>query len=92
MVTASRIWLLPTWLETQSRSAWEMAWAALAAQRSQRGRLVLYSVAIGDFNGDGKQDLAVANHTQPQSRSAWEMAWAALAAQRMSAWALILFQ
>jgi hypothetical protein len=27
-----------------------------------------YSVAVGDFNGDGKLDLAVANYTQNQSR------------------------
>ena len=61
MVTASRIWLLPTIAQTQSRSAWEMAWAALAAQLRSAWALVLISVAIGDFNGDGKQDLAVAN-------------------------------
>ena len=47
-----------------------------------------HSVAIGDFNGDGKQDLAVANVAQTRSRSAWEMAWVALAARLMSAWAL----
>ena len=70
-----------------------MAWAALAAQLSVSVGAYPDSVAIGDFNGDGKQDLAVANCiAQTQSRSAWEMAWAALAAQLRSAWALILFQ
>ena len=61
MVTASRIWLLPTLTQTQSRSAWEMAWAALAAQLRVSVGSGPMSVAIGDFNGDGKQDLAVAN-------------------------------
>ena len=41
MVTASRIWLLPTLTQTQSRSAWEMAWAALAAQLRSAWALVL---------------------------------------------------
>ena len=62
MGTASRIWLLPTMTQTQSRSAWEMAWAALAAQLKVSVGANPYSVAIGDFNGDGKQDLAVANY------------------------------
>ena len=70
-----------------------MAWAALAAQLRSAWALLLVSVAIGDFNGDGKQDLAVANSSlEAQSRSAWEMAWAALAAQLRSAWALLLIQ
>ena len=43
------------------------------------------SVAIGDFNGDGKQDLAATNEFQTQSPSAWEMGLAGLVAQRLSA-------
>ena len=50
-----------------------------------------HSVAIGDFNNDGKQDFAVANiFSSTQSRSAWEMDQVALAAPLMSAWALVL--
>ena len=49
----------------------------------------LDSVAIGDFNNDGKQDFAAAN-PQTKSRFAWEMAWAALLAPRISAWAILL--
>ena len=39
-----------------------MAWAALAAQLNVSVGSDPVSVAIGDFNGDGKQDLAVANY------------------------------
>ena len=46
MVTASRIWLwqdLPQALsQAQSRSAWEMAWAALAAQLRSAWAVLLF--------------------------------------------------
>jgi hypothetical protein len=41
MGTASKIWLLPTKAQAQSRSAWEMAWAALAAHLRSPWALIL---------------------------------------------------
>jgi len=45
---------------------------------------VPYSVVIGDFNGDGKQDLAVANFNSNIVSIRLGDGWAALAAQLMS--------
>ena len=61
-MTAGRIWLCQVNVQTRSRFAWETAWAALAAP--PRSALVWpRSVAIGDFNHDGKQDFAVCQRT-----------------------------
>ena len=62
MVTASRIWLLPTLAQTQSRSAWGDGLGGFSGSTEVSVGSGPYSVAIGDFNGDGKQDLAVANY------------------------------
>jgi len=45
-----------------------------------------YAVAIGDFNGDGKQDFAVVNAGIKHSLDRLGDARAALAAHLMSAW------
>ena len=61
MVTASRIWLLPT---TSSNTVSIRLGDGLGGfSGSTEVSVGSYpcSVAIGDFNGDGKQDLAVAN-------------------------------
>ena len=51
------------------------------------------SVAVGDFNGDGKQDLAVANwRLKTTCRSCWAMARAISAPPQTSPLAIILSQ
>ena len=46
-----------------------------------------YSVAVGDFNGDGKQDLAVANYRlRATYRSCWAMARAISALPQTLRW------
>ena len=51
-----------------------------------------YSVAIGDFNGDGKQDLAVANVDSNTVSIRLGDGLGGFNGQLKSAWALILFQ
>src|SRR5919109_1044062 len=53
MAMANKTSPLPTMAQTTCRSCWVMARAISAPPPS--------SVAVGDFNGDGKQDLAIAN-------------------------------
>ena len=47
--------------QTTCRSCWAMARAISAPPPTSPLALSPTSVAVGDFNGDGKQDLAVAN-------------------------------
>jgi len=47
------------------------------------------SVAIGDFDGDGNQDLAVSNNQEGTARSAWATEVVALVARPTCRWGRI---
>ena len=64
MAMASKTSPLPTGhfdSRQQCRSCWAMARAISAPHKLRSLAFGPFSVAVGDFNGDGKQDLAVAN-------------------------------
>ena len=60
--------------QTTCRSCWAMATGSFSAPTNFGTGGDPVSVAVGDFNGDGKQDLAVANRTQTTCRFCWAMA------------------
>ena len=62
MVTASRIWLLPTLASNTVSIRLGDGLGGFSGSTEVSVGSGPFSVAIGDFNGDGKQDLAVANH------------------------------
>ncbi len=63
MAMGSKIWPLPMPAAFQGacRSCWAMVRVISALPQTSLLAFILISVAVGDFNGDGKQDLAVAN-------------------------------
>ena len=61
MGTASRIWLLPTMTSNTVSIRLGDGLGGFSGSTDVSVGSHPYSVAIGDFNGDGKQDLAVAN-------------------------------
>ena len=61
MAMASKTSPLPTLTETTCRSCWAMARAVSALRQTSPLAAFPLGIAVGDFNGDGKQDLAVAN-------------------------------
>src|SRR5436189_101417 len=75
MVTGSRILLLPTHSQTQSQSAWEMAWAALVAQLMSPRALSLPGYRSEISMVTASRIWLLPTITQTQSRSAWETAW-----------------
>ena len=62
--TASKTWLPPTTAPATYQSCWAQALGGFGAATNfgLNGGSNPYSVAVGDFNGDGKQDLATANY------------------------------
>ena len=63
MVTASRIWLLPTIGSNTVSIRLGDGLGGFSGSTDVSVGSSPSSVAIGDFNGDGKQDLAVANYS-----------------------------
>ena len=57
----SRIWRWRILVATTFRFFWAPGQGALVLRRILPWGTQPFSVAVGDFNGDGKQDLAVAN-------------------------------
>ena len=62
MATASRTWPWRTISQIMCRSRWAMAPAISAPRPTSALATLSTAVAVGDFNGDGKQDLAVSNY------------------------------
>ena len=65
MGTASRIWLLPTCSTNPVSIRLGDGLGGFSGSTMSVWIFSPNSVAIGDFNGDGKQDLAVASYGSP---------------------------
>ena len=61
MATASKTLPRPTWVLGPCPSCWGMVLAIFSPPTDFTVGVQPESVAVGDFNGDGEQDLAVAN-------------------------------
>ena len=68
--TASRTWRPPTSTRQRQRAAGERQWH-FGAMTDYAPAVLPHSVAVGDFNGDGKQDLATANLSGDTSACGW---------------------
>ena len=89
MATASKTSPSPTKTQATCRSCWAMATGNFSAATNFGVGTAPCSVAVGDFNGDGKQDLAVANlQLNTTCRSCWATARAVSAPPPTSALAI----